>query len=405
MQTPFGHLTYCTNIHSGESWDDHFVQLQQHLPHIKQSISPYAPLGLGLRLSNKGSEALAIQENLDAFKSWLQEQDLYVFTMNGFPYGGFHNTVVKDSVHAPDWQTEERMQYTIRLAHILAQLLPHGLEGGISTSPLSYRYWFEDAAKQNEAAAKATENILKTAAALYELKKQTGKVIHLDIEPEPDGLLENGAEFLDWYIHCLLAAGVNYFQKHFDLSAAESGAIIKEHVQLCYDVCHFAIGFEDHLSYLQQLQEKGIKVGKLQISAALKAMMPTDQIRKEKVLAALSQFNEPVYLHQVVCRTIDGNLLRYRDLPQALTDENALASVEWRAHFHVPIFNATYEPVESTQQDIIDVLQRQCVHPFTQHLEVETYTWEVLQPHLKIPLTDSIIRELQWVQAQLAKGN
>ena len=71
MQTPFGHLTYCTNIHSGESWKDHFAQLQQHLPAIKQSISPTAPMGMGLRLSNKASEALIIGENLNNFKSWL----------------------------------------------------------------------------------------------------------------------------------------------------------------------------------------------------------------------------------------------------------------------------------------------------------------------------------------------
>lgn len=404
MQTPFGHLTYCTNIHSGESWSEHFAQLQQHLPLIKQSISPHAPLGLGLRLSNKASEALSSHESLNEFKSWLTEQDVYVFTMNGFPYGGFHGTVVKDNVHAPDWQTEDRLQYTLRLAHILAKLLPDGMEGGISTSPLSYRYWFENAAKENEAKTKATENILNAAAALYDLKKKTGKFIHLDIEPEPDGLLENGAEFLDWYNHTLLPAGINYFGKHLDFSAAASEAIIKEHVQLCYDVCHFAIGFEDHKTYLKQLEEAGIKVGKLQISAALKAILPTGQLAKENVLEALSQFNEPVYLHQVVCRTGAGNLLRYRDLPEALEDENALASKEWRAHFHVPIFNTTYEPVESTQQDIIDVLQRQCSQSFTQHLEVETYTWEVLQPHLKIPLTASIIRELQWVQAQLGKG-
>jgi pentose-5-phosphate-3-epimerase len=401
MLTPFGHLTYCTNIHSGESWKDHFAQLQQHLPAIKQSISPDGLMGLGLRLSNNASEALALKENLNNFKSWLQQQEVYVFTMNGFPYGGFHNTVVKDAVHAPDWLTEERVQYTLRLAHILVQLLPQGMEGGISTSPLSYRHWFEESAKEKEAIAKATQNILATAAALHKLKNETGKLIHLDIEPEPDGLLENGVEFLDWYSHTLLPDGVKYFQKHFHLSPAASEAIIKEHVQLCYDVCHFAIGFEDHLAYLLQLHQAGIKIGKLQISAALKATMPTDQLAKGKVLEALSQFNEPVYLHQVVCRTGEGNLLRYRDLPQALADENALASTEWRAHFHVPVFNATYEPLESTQQDIIEVLQQQRTLPFTQHLEVETYTWEVLLPHLKIPLMDSIIRELQWVQAQL----
>ena len=139
MQTSKGHLTYCSNIHPGETWSDHFLKLKENIPFIKKKVSPVEPFGIGLRLANSASLELRKQENLELFRSWLAENDCYVFTMNGFPYGGFHNTVVKDQVHAPDWLSADRVAYTIRLAQILTSLLPEGVDGGISTSPLSIK--------------------------------------------------------------------------------------------------------------------------------------------------------------------------------------------------------------------------------------------------------------------------
>jgi len=138
------HLTYCTNIHPGKDWELTFTQLQTHVPTIKAKLAPTVPFGLGLRLSNLASEELDAGENLKHFKHWLQDNDIYVFTMNGFPYGNFHNESVKDKVHAPDWTTKERVVYTKRLFRQLAYLLPEGISGGISTSPISYKHWYPD---------------------------------------------------------------------------------------------------------------------------------------------------------------------------------------------------------------------------------------------------------------------
>jgi hypothetical protein len=110
MNTPFGHLTYCTNIHSGETWTDHFGQIKQYIPGIKKTISPNHSFGIGLRLSNTASLELQHKKSLNNFKQWLKQEDCYVLTMNGFPYGSFHNTKVKDQVHVPDWTTSERVQ-------------------------------------------------------------------------------------------------------------------------------------------------------------------------------------------------------------------------------------------------------------------------------------------------------
>ncbi len=385
MKTPTAHLTYCTNIHAGETWAEHFIALQKNFPQIKKALSPDEPMAIGLRLSNIASIDLQDENRLWEFQQWLNENDAYVFTMNGFPYGGFHHTIVKDQVHTPDWTTDDRLNYTLRLFKILAKLLPEGMDGGTSTSPLSYKPWFANATERKAATTIATKNIMKVAEELYKIKQSTDVTMHLDIEPEPDGFLESGREFMDWFEGDLLKAETGLSEEQ-----------LKQHINLCYDVCHFAIGYEPHAEIIKELAEKEIKVGKIQISAALKAPMPAVDKRAE-LINAISKYNEPTYLHQVIAWCNDGSLIRYPDLPEALADSANPTVEEWRAHFHVPIFIEDMGMVKSTQSDIVQVLDIQKNNPFTNHLEVETYTWEVLPDELKAPLDESIVRELEWV--------
>lgn len=280
MQTSKGHLTYCSNIHSGESWHDHFSNLKENIPFIRHKVSPLQPFGIGLRLANVASLELRKQENLEAFQDWLAENNCYVFTMNGFPYGGFHNKVVKDQVHAPDWLHPDRVSYTIRLAQILAVLLPEGIDGGISTSPLTYKFWY-NSEQHPEVFERATFNILQVIDQLILIKKTTGKLIHIDIEPEPDGLLGEGKEFLQWYVRYLLPLGIPYLEGRYGFNEDIAASVIREHIQICYDICHFAVNYEDHHRMIELLRSQGIKTGKIQISAALKAPL-TENIDERK---------------------------------------------------------------------------------------------------------------------------
>jgi hypothetical protein len=408
MKTPLGHLGYCTNIHPGETWTDHFAALQQAIPELKKRLSPDASFGIGLRLSNIASEELEIPENLVTFQHWLASNDCYVFTMNGFPFGGFHDTVVKDQVHAPDWTTEARVEYTKRLFRILSVLLPvdelgNAIQGGVSTSPLSYRHWFEweQPAARDYIFSQTTQNVLEVVAELIQLRKQTDRLMHIDLEPEPDGVIETADEFITWFTDYLLPMGIEQLTGQFGLTDEEAEVRICEHVRLCYDVCHFAVGYERPADVLDKLKEYGLRVGKIQISAALKAEFPEAPEGRQAVRKAFEEFNEPTYLHQVVARSGFGHsgsgaLLRFRDLPDALTalnDDHA----EWRAHFHVPLFVNNYGVLKSTQDDILEVLKLQAERRFTNQLEVETYTWGVLPDELKKELVDSIEREIKWV--------
>lgn len=403
MQTFFGHLTYCTNIHAGESWEDHFAALKENIPRIKEQLSPDKPFGIGLRLSHLASLELGKKQTLGKFKEWLKASQCYVFVINGFPYGGFHRTKVKDQVHAPDWTTQDRALYTIQLFNILSALLPEGMEGGVSTSPLSYKHWHAvNKDEAHQAVETATENILKVVQDLIALRKATGQLMHLDIEPEPDGVLGNGREFISWYRQRLIPQGVAYLEKYLGYDQEEAVTAIKDHVQLCYDICHFAVGYEDHGAIIRELAIQGIKVGRLQISAALKADMAPNPVDRDKVVEAFKQFNESTYLHQVVARQEGDSYVRYPDLPQALQDSNNAFTREWRSHFHVPLFVKDYGALQSTQVDIEQVLAIQKQKPFSPFMEVETYTWEVLPDKLRLPLKESIVRELQCVVALLA---
>lgn len=403
MKTSLGHLGYCTNIHAGESWADHFAALQQTVPELKGRLSPVAPFGLGLRLSNQASEELEQPEHLIAFQHWLAQNNCYVFTMNGFPYGGFHHTIVKDQVHAPDWTTEARTEYTKRLFRLLSVLLPvdelgNAIPGGVSTSPLSYRRWFEweQPAARDYIFSQTTQNVLEVVAELIRLRRQTDRLMHLDLEPEPDGVIETADEFVAWFTDYLIPMGLEQLSTQFGLTDEEAETAICDHVRLCYDVCHFAVGYERPADVLAKLNAYNLRVGKIQISAALKGDFPEDTEGREAVKQAFERFNEPTYLHQVVARTKTGELLRFPDLPEALAvfNEN---HAEWRAHFHVPIFVSEYGNLQSTQDDIRAVLNLLAERPFTNQLEVETYTWDVLPPDLKMGLVDSIEREMNWV--------
>lgn len=403
MQTPYGHLTYCTNIHAGESWEDHFEALKANIPSVKQQLSPDRPFGIGLRLSHLASVDLGKKENLEEFRQWLKETQCYVFVINGFPYGGFHHTRVKDKVHAPDWTTQDRVLYTIQLFNILSAILPKGMEGGVSTSPLSYKHWHSTVKEERQQAMEtATENVLKVVQDLINIRESTGQILHLDLEPEPDGLVGNGPEFISWYRDQLLPQGILYLKEYLGYDEEKAVAAIRDHVRLCYDICHFAVGYEDHAAILRELEIQSIKIGRFQISAALKADMAPNPVDRDKTIKAFRQFNESTYLHQVVARQEDDTFVRYPDLPEALADAKNVSTREWRSHFHVPLFVEDYGVLKSTQSDIGKVLDLHKQKPYSGFLEVETYTWEVLPKELRLPLKDSIVRELEWVKNKLA---
>lgn len=401
MKTSYGILGYCSNIHPGEKWEEHFQELKDKLPKIKANVSPNQPFGFGLRIANEASLMLESEEKLNELKAWLEKEDLYIFTLNGFPYGGFHHVEVKDQVHHPDWRTSDRLEYTKRLIKQLAYLLPNNLkEAGISTSPLSYKPWFENPIDLLAATIESTNKLVDAALFAKKIFQETGKKIHLDIEPEPDGILGDHQDFVDWYENILMVHGKNYLSSQgYEKDRIED--LLNDYIRICFDVCHYGVSFDSPKDSLKELKEKGIKMGKYQISSAVKMEFKGNT---EEELRALEEYIDPVYLHQVKAKLPDGSFRSYLDLPEALNQvrPEELPGAEWRIHFHVPIFLTKYDSISSTQVEILETLKYIQTDDPEAIMEIETYTWGVLPKNLQTTIVNSISREINWVKECLS---
>ncbi len=391
------HLSYCTNIHPGESWPEVRANLKRYLPEVKRRTAPQADFGVGLRLSAAAAGALRDAHALAELKELLHAHGLYVFTINGFPYGPFHGMRVKEEVYLPDWSQPERLEYTNLLAELLAALLPDGdgLEGSVSTVPGA----FKPRAATDQSVARIASQIVHHVAYLVQLRSRTGRTIALALEPEPCCLLETIEESVDFFErHLYGAAAVQQLSVQTGLNSGGAEEALRRHVGVCLDLCHAAVEFEDPAAIVPRLRGAGIRVPKMQISAGLRVAEVTAEAAQ-----ALAPFNDEVYLHQVVERTPTG-LNRYVDLPQALAAAPAeRGSREWRIHFHVPIFLEELEPFSSTQNFLRTMLAQHRADPISPHLEVETYTWGVLpEQYRREDIGSAVVRELDWVKGQLA---
>lgn len=394
------HLTYCTNIHPARGYEAVVENLKTHTAALRRRLAPDRPFGVGLRLSAAESEALVRGDRLQRFKAILAESGLYVFTINGFPYGNFHDEPVKASAFAPDWREEARLTYTLRLIAILSELLPPGMEGGISTVPLSYKGWV--APFDRRAVDRMVDQLTEAVAVMACLARQKGQVLHLDLEPEPGSLIETVDEAARFFEHWLLPIGAPLLARRLRVSEPAARDLFREHLRLCLDACHLAVGYEDPARALQRLERAGMQVGKVQLSNALKVELPNGQTRRSQLALALAPFAESTYMHQVMERRLDGRICFHPDLQEALPAIRDPGAREWRVHFHVPVFAEKLGLFETTQAELRQVMGLLKRTGFTKHLEIETYSWNVLPEGLRLDLTDSIEREYRWVLSEMA---
>jgi sugar phosphate isomerase/epimerase len=376
---------YCTNVHAGPTLEATRANLARHAVEVKQHYSPERPMGVGLWLAAPAAQELVQTGGLPAFRDWLAERGLVPYTLNGFPYGDFHQQIVKHRVYQPTWSQTERLEYTLWLIEILHQILPPGLEGSISTLPIAWATPCPDRAELELAA----EHLRRAAWHMHELEVRTGRLLYLCLEPEPGCVFS----FADDAVH--------FFQ--WQLLDRDDDEIIRRHLRICHDVCHAAVMFEDQADVLLKYRDAGIKVGKVQVSAALRMDLdmfehPAGEARSAAV-KQLAGFAEDRYLHQTVVRA-GGEEIFYEDLNLALDAQAEDPQGEWRVHFHVPIYLAEFGQLRSTQEQIAECLSAVRKYCPCQHFEVETYAWGVLPSELKQPdLATGIAHELSWFAA------
>ena len=388
-------LTYCTNVHAGESWAEVAASIRQYAVPLQKRLAGVELFGVGLRLSAVAAAELLRGTKLQDFQRLLAEHQLYVAVINGFPYGSFHGTVVKSEVFAPDWRDAARAKYTLDLAEILSGLLPAGMDGGISTLPLSYKPWIHKDA--GEYWPEIVTNLVDVVVQLLEIRKEKGSFIHLDIEPEPNGLVENTSELIAFFEGPLDQMGAKMLASRLDVTCEVARQYLREHVQVCFDTCHLVVEFEDPVESLHALRDHRIGVGRIQISSALRVCFDGSQEVYARCIDQLATFADRTYLHQVIERGRDGLLRRFVDLDDAVAVAPSKESREWRIHFHMPLFTSRYNSLLSTQEDNLRVLAEVAGGSVSRHLEIETYTWDVLPEALRSDLLSSIEREYRWV--------
>ena len=361
---------------------------------VRQMVAPGQWFGLGLRLSAQAAAELSERpelraEALDVFS----EAQMYPFSVNAFPYGKFYGGSVKEHVYSPDWRMLDRRNYTFQVADVLASWLPEGVDGSISTVPGSFKAWIKDPAGVSAMA----ENIGAVAAYLAALREDTGREIHLGLEPEPSCYLETTAETIAFFKNELWTTGVEEIKRIRKCYTKDAEEIIRRHIGVCFDTCHVALQFEDPVEAIRSYKAEGIRISKVQLSAAL--MVACDPDGWE----ALKPFAEGVYLHQVRGRTSAGNVLAWNDLPDALADIDGQEGVEEiRVHFHVPLFFKEAGKLASTAATLTPEFFHELRSGVTSHVEIETYTFDVLPKEIHPgDVVKSIAREFEWVQGHL----
>ncbi len=347
--------------------------LEDHALEVKRRFSPDRAFPLGLRISARAALEVDAGEAA-AFAGWCRDEGLFVATVNGFPYGNFHGTRVKNEVYLPDWRTPQRVDYTLALAGLLDAWPDGRTTASISTVPVAHRAGFAD-----DDWATVRRNLLACLEGLDRMRQANGRPLLLAFEGEPGCVIETTADAADCF-------------ERLDIPANLAGL-----VGICFDCCHQAVEFEDPVRALATVRERGLELAKVQVSSALAAS--GDEIE------ALRRFDEPTYLHQAVARGRDGRLTRFADLPDlfAALDGGGAPPEECRVHFHVPVYAAHLGYCGTTRsflETFLPLLDRETL------LEIETYSWEVLPADLREgDVADCITRELEWVAGLLDDEN
>jgi hypothetical protein len=394
-----GHLTYSTLVHPGDTWDDMWTSLTTYVPQVKARVAPDEPFGVSLRLSAESARTLAeSQEERERLKGFLGDNELYLYTVNAFPYGPFKGRVVKEQVYEPDWRSEERTRYTIDVADVLANVVEEGTAPSIQTSPLG----FKPNVTGPDVIESYTEHVLRVTAHLVGLEQRTGCTVTLGIEPEPYCFLETTDETVAYFEqHLYSGAAATALARLAGIPTAEAHSALRRHIGLVFDICHQAVEYESIHDSLRQLVAAGIPIFKLQEAAALHVPTVT-----EEAVEVLTRYAQTIYLTQTYERDEDGSLTRFLNLDDALADwAKSPRPCEWRVHIHVPVFLDDLGVFRTTRSAIAEALAFHRETPLSRQLEIETYTWDMLPDDLKTgDIVEYVCRELEWVRTEVTQG-
>ncbi|MFH1021818.1 MAG: metabolite traffic protein EboE [Planctomycetota bacterium] len=380
-------LAYAANVFPSETLAEVLTSLDGPLAEVKRAVSPEAPLAIELRLGEEAArEVDTVPDAREALRRTIADGGFVVRTINGFPQRAFHGAPVKENVYRPTWLEPERAAYTIALARVLASLLPEGAGGSVSTAPGSFKAFGHGP----KVLAGVADSLARTASALADLRRSTGKSVSLLLEPEPGCTLATAGEVIA-------------FWKEFLAPRFDTAPRIRPHLGVTIDIGHLAVEFEDACAAAKRLAAAGIPIGKIHATSAVAVKRPAGNRAALARLAALS--NSP-YLHQAVGADATGRVIfREMDLPEVLAAPSRLAGVdELRVHFHLPLFMDTFGPLGTTRSETLGAVPHLVNEGLCDMTVLETYTWDVLreQPEFTgMTVAEGVAREWAWAKKNL----
>lgn len=390
-----GHLSYSTLVHPADTWEELWDSVTRYLPAVKKRLSPAKPFAVSLRLAKKSVAALtASPDERRKLKQFFDDNGMYLYTANAFPYGSFKGERVKEQVYEPDWRSDDRATYTMQVADILAEIAPAGVNPSIQTPPLG----FKPRVTGPDVVRAYDDQVIRVVAHLVALERKTGRRVTLAVEPEPACFLEETTETIDYFTNHLYAgAAVADLARQTSMSTSQASEALHRQLGTVYDICHQAVEFEDVVQSMKNLRANGIPIFKFQIASALRI----PDVTPEKV-RELKAFDDPIYFHQTVEKR-NGTTTHYVDIPDAVAAYDGKSDGrEWRTHFHVPVFLEEVGIFKTTRPDIEAALRYHASDPVSDQVEIETYTWDVLPDAFKTgDIVEYVSREMEWVRDSL----
>jgi hypothetical protein len=339
-------LALCANVFPAqnaaqaiESLNGAMRKVVGQLPtHIKGNIS------YGLYLSYQTCcEFEEHPQLLTEYAAALSDLDLQVTTANAFPFGDFHAQHVKEKVFLPDWRQQQRVDYTCKVADLLAELATDASGLSISTCPFGYN---SDAADTS-----SLENVKQVVSHLKDIHQQSGKHIRLAFEAEPCACFSDSVPLIDFLAENFTAEQLLY-------------------LGICFDLCHSAVTGEDYQQVLDRAAQQKVSIAKVQISSALER----NTVLCEDSYGDVQQLSRSAYFHQTAVSLGEDSRL-YPDI-EDVPAEVVKKADEWRIHCHVPVCHDAYSGGWSgtAWRPAVQAAMAAKISNF----EVETYTLNLL---------------------------
>lgn len=428
------HLSYSTNVHPAETLDELAASIRNFVAPISRAAFGPGMTATSLRIGMKQvDEALAHPPlpsnsfvNDDILKAppspacaklldLLDSSQLDVVSINAFPIRDFHAPRVKEQVYSPPWTDGGRALYSLKIAKLMTHFMARkGIDRKVAPISVPSGVFTGLYPDSDEVRTQAAHFITECVRELLRLERLTGRTVQLGFEPEPFTTGERISEFLD-YFKTILNEARSKYPSQLGVTREKAEEIARRFVTVNLDLCHQAVEYEDNVADLKLLQNAGITLSGLHISAALKVSEPA---KNADAFAQLKALDEPRYLHQVIALTRDGQFARFEDLPH-LWDARKLKGktledfAELRCHFHVPLFAELSGALTTTRDAVAPAVAHALKENLTNNFIAETYTWNVLASLAQsgnaaaravvgtdgtVDVKAGIVRELEWVK-------